>query len=83
MKSPVTVGLALVLAMAGGVNLYMLQSQTSEIQTAGAPAALWQGWRQQHWTFGSTMPVEQPLADVKTVALTRHVRELPRENGIV
>ena len=151
MKFPVTLGLALVLAMmAGGAYLYMSQSQTVAIQTSGELApivpkaelvkvklpaklseeaklgktyfdavcaschgenaagqdgiapplvyqlyepshhgdaafvvAVRQGSRQHHWSFGSMMPVQQPLADAEIQAIIRYVRELQRENGIL
>ncbi len=40
------------------------------------------GARQHHWSFGSMMPVEQPLSNAEIGAIIRYVRELQRENGI-
>jgi cytochrome c553 len=45
--------------------------------------AVRQGSRQHHWSFGSMMPVQPPLADTKIEAIIRYVRELQRENGIL
>ena len=45
--------------------------------------AVRQGSRQHHWSFGSMMPIEPPLADAEIQAIIRYVRELQRENGIL
>ena len=45
--------------------------------------AVRQGSRQHHWSFGSMMPVEQPLAAAEIQAIIRYIRELQRENGIL
>lgn len=45
--------------------------------------AVRQGSRQHHWSFGSMMPVQPPLADAEIEAIIRYVRELQRENGIL
>lgn len=46
-------------------------------------AAVRQGSRQHHWSFGSMLPVPQPLSDAEIAAIIRYVRELQRENGIL
>lgn len=46
-------------------------------------AAVRNGARQHHWSFGPMMPLEQKLTDGEIGAIIRYVRELQRENGIM
>ncbi len=41
------------------------------------------GTRQHHWSFGPMVPVQQKLTDGEIAAITRYIRELQRENGIM
>lgn len=57
--------------------------QPSHHGDAAFVVAVRQGSRQHHWSFGSMMPVQPPLADTEIEAIIRYVRELQRENGIL
>ena len=45
-------------------------------------AAVRNGARQHHWSFGNMPPLEQRLTDAELNAIILYIRELQRENGI-
>ncbi len=44
--------------------------------------AIRNGAAQHHWSFGSMMPIAQPLTNTEIGAITLYIRELQRENGV-
>lgn len=57
--------------------------ETAHHGDAAFLAAVRNGTRQHHWSFGPMLPLEQKLTDGEIAAIIGYVRELQRENGIM
>ena len=45
--------------------------------------AIRNGSAQHHWSFGSMMPIKQPLTNAEISDIILYIRELQRENGVL